>query len=574
MPETIEATELPLLKIFGNDYRFEIPDYQRPYAWTTEQVSDLFDDLQHAIDENEKIFDDLQHAIDGNEKIQEIPPYFLGSIVIIKNPAEPLARIVDGQQRITTLTILFCVLRELSNPKNKNTIDKYVCEESDQFAGIKGDFRLKVRDRDSNFFKKNVQEKGALNKFLKDFPTNLPDSRQRMFENAKYLWEKLSKLDEKQRDNLTTFLVQRCYLVVVSASDQSSAYRVFAVMNSRGLDLSPTDILKAEIIGVMDEGSHSQNNKDWEDIEEGLGRDNFRDLFAHIRMIYMKTKARGTLNQEFYDGVLNRIKGKNFIEHVLSPFADAYEIVSRASYNRAEDTKKVVNLYLGHLRRLDNSDWIPPAMAFFKRNPNDTEKHIQFTQDLERLAYGMFIRRANINQRIRRYADVLRVIENGGELFEDTSPLQLSAQEKTEILQALDGPVYSLTRVYRPLLLRLDSLLAGAGASYEHPVISIEHVLPQNPREDSEWLKLFPDEEERAQWTHKLANLVLLSRRKNSQAQNYEFEVKKSIYFQGQGITPFALTTQVLEEPDWTPDVLERRQRDLIDLLKKEWRLG
>ena len=102
--------------------------------------------------------------------------------------------------------------------------------------------------------------------------------------------------------------------------------------------MSPTDILKAEIIGVMDEGSHSQNNKDWEDIEEGLGRDNFRDLFAHIRMIYMKTKARGTLNQEFHDGVLNRIKGKNFIEHVLSPFADAYEIVSRASYNRAEDT--------------------------------------------------------------------------------------------------------------------------------------------------------------------------------------------------------------------------------------------
>ena len=108
-------------------------------------------------------------------------------------------------------------------------------------------------------------------------------------------------------------------------------------------------------------------------------------------------------------------------------------------------------------------------MAFFKHNPNDTEKHILFTRDLERLAYGMFIRRANINQRIRRYADVLRVIENGGELFEDTSPLQLSAQEKTEILQALDGPVYSMTRVYQPLLLRLDSLLAGAGASYEHP---------------------------------------------------------------------------------------------------------
>lgn len=89
MPATIEATELQLLKVFSDDYLFEIPEYQRPYAWTTEQVSELLDDILYAI---------------GVEKaIGEIPPYFLGSIVIIKDDISPVADIVDGQQRITTL---------------------------------------------------------------------------------------------------------------------------------------------------------------------------------------------------------------------------------------------------------------------------------------------------------------------------------------------------------------------------------------------------------------------------------------------------------------------------------------
>ena len=86
-------------------------------------------------------------------------------------------------------------------------------------------------------------------------------------------------------------------------------------------------------------------------------------------------------------------------------------------------------------------------------------------------------------------------------------------------------------------------------------------------------MKWFQDEDERKQWTHRLANLVLLSRRKNTRASNYEFERKKSEYFQKHGTTTFALTTKVVDESEWTPAILERRQHELIDVLKKEWRL-
>ena len=124
MPEVLEAKELQLFYIFNDSYRFEIPDFQRPYAWTTEQTSELLDDLLYAMSQVENVSD--------------ASPYFLGSIVIFKNGPEPQSYVVDGQQRITTLTILFCVLRELATESDKSVIDKYVYAPGAKFAGIPG----------------------------------------------------------------------------------------------------------------------------------------------------------------------------------------------------------------------------------------------------------------------------------------------------------------------------------------------------------------------------------------------------------------------------------------------------
>ena len=346
-------------------------------------------------------------------------------------------------------------------------------------------------------------------------------------------------------------------------------------MNDRGLDLSPTDILKANIIGPMISEIQSKYTDKWEGFEEGVGRDGFRNLFAHIRMIYIKRKMRGALQQEFQEGILKDMDNAAFIDEVLEPYATAYDAVIRPGYENSAGADRV-NKYLRYLNRLDNFDWIPPAMAFFKKFPDNADSLARFVRDLERLAYGMFLFRADVTRRLNRYADVLRAIERDDDLYADASSLQLSLEDKKAVLDALDGQLYDRNRVNRvgmPLLLRLDSALAAGGATYDHPIVTIEHVLPQHPDAASEWMTNF-SEDERREWTGKLANLVLLSRRKNSQAQNYDFERKKREYFQKNGVTPFALTTQVVNESEWTPDVLGRRQRELMDTLKNEWRLG
>ena len=87
----IQAGEHPIGDIFSDDYRFTIPRYQRPYTWTTEQAGEMFDDLL---------------AASSNKlSLEDTDPYFLGSIVLVKAENDPQAEVVDGQQRLTTLTI-------------------------------------------------------------------------------------------------------------------------------------------------------------------------------------------------------------------------------------------------------------------------------------------------------------------------------------------------------------------------------------------------------------------------------------------------------------------------------------
>ncbi len=556
MPVNLTATEQAIEDVFGKEYLFEIPFYQRPYAWTTDQVSELLDDLDDAV----------QRDADA--------PYFLGSIVLVQEDGGPKSDVVDGQQRLTTLTMLLCVLRELSDRELADDIDSFIRQRGSRLQDKPDMYRFSLGEQDRDFFRRKVQQRGALEGFVRADPPKYTDSEQRIYENAGFLYKELSRRSPDDRHKLASYIVRHCFLVVVSASDEDSADRIFTVLNARGLDLSPTDKLKPPVLSKIPPASQKDYAAKWVAIEEGLGRDRFRDLFAHIRTIHRKDKLRGTLDREFRDYVLGKDltekRAVDFVDNTLEPYAGVYEMVSGAKYERTRGAEDV-NALLHRLNWLDNFDWIPAAMAFF-RQETQADVILPFLRDLERLAYGLFILRANVNQRIERFGGVLRAIEDK-RLSDAEGPLQLTPHEKTDILAKLDGDIYRQLRVRRPLLLRLDSLVSDPPVFDRHSILSIEHVLPRNPAGGSQWLRWFPDEDERERWTHRLANLVLLPHRKNTRASNFEFELKKQEYFAKNGTTTFALTTQVVHKTAWTPQVLECRQRELIDALTKEWRL-
>ena len=187
----------------------------------------------------------------------------------------------------------------------------------------------------------------------------------------------------------------------------------------------------------------------------------------------------------------------------------------------------------------------------------------------------MLIRKAGINERIERFSKLTTAVEGDADLAAGGSPLQLTQQEIKDTKAALEGPIYNThsARACALVLVRLDSLLSGGGASYNHPVITVEHVLPQQPLANSLWCTWFNDPAEQERWLHRIGNLALLTRSKNSAARNFEFDKKKEACFKKGGISPFVLTMQVIDKPTWTPAVVEKRHDQLINLMCKHWRL-
>ncbi|MFF3686202.1 DUF262 domain-containing protein [Streptomyces sp. NPDC002187] len=556
--QKLEAHEMPLHKVFSSDYVFHIPDYQRPYAWEEEQAVQLLTDLVEALDR-------------GKEE-----PYFLGSIVLVKESGTSRADVIDGQQRLTTLTILLSVIRDLAeDPEVRDDLDKLVSEPGAKIRGLARRPRLKLRPRDAEFFEQYVQTKGAVPQLLTLVPEKLgTDAQKAVLRNARALHTALADWSEARWLDLLQMLVERTYLVVVSTPDLDSAHRIFSVMNSRGLDLSPTDIFKARIIGDLPEPAAGQCATKWEDAEEDLGRDDFADLFLHLRMIYAKKRAEQELLKEFPEQVLSRYlpgDGEVFVNEVLRPYADAYVQVRDAVYEAASGAEKV-NTWFRRLQQVDNNDWRPAALWALRHHGNDPVWLDRFLGALERLSASMFVRRVYTTPRVTRYAELLRQLDQGAGL--DAEALELSEAERADTRAKLDGDLYLVGKIRKYVLLRVDEVLArGQGATYDHPIITVEHVLPQNPRQESQWTRLF-DEEQRLAWTHRLGNLVLLNRAKNSAAQNHDFAVKKATYFAGRnGVVPFALTTQVLQHTEWTPELVRTRQKQLVGLLADEWLL-
>jgi uncharacterized protein with ParB-like and HNH nuclease domain len=560
MPVAIHATEKALSKIFSKDFAFSIPAYQRPYAWTTEQASELLSDLLSFLG------DESDSATDAN-------PYFLGSIVLIKSEDTPQSDVVDGQQRLTTLTILLAVLRALLNPAKSSKITEYIYQENDPIEGVLGGYRLKLRDKDKDFFCKYIQDGKSLDTLFSLDASLLTDSQRNIQKNTRYFFDKLKQKSEQQLDQFIFYLMTRCFLVMVSTPDLDSAYRIFSVLNSRGLDLSLTDILKAEIIGSIPSSQQPKYTKIWENEEEELGRETFQELFAHIRMIFLRSKLREAALNEFRKDILPKQKPDKFIDDVLKPYSDALEIIKAENYKSNESDAKVINSLFRWLNKIDNVDWIPPAILYFSLNYYHPDKLKRFFTDLERLAAGLMISRADINSRISRYGKLLAAIEAGADLYAPESPLQLTTDEINRIVETLDGDLYLIKRISKYVLLRLDSAITDGDALYDYPVITIEHVLPQNPSEGSTWLQWFPTEEDRLKYVHRIGNLALLSKKKNSEASNYSFKDKKNVYFSRKCVVSFALTSRVLKQVEWNPETIEQLQSSSLQSLKEVWRL-
>lgn len=563
MGNKITGKEYQLSKIFSKEFDYYIPAYQRPYAWTEEETETLFDDL-------------LDFYL-----TEQVDNYFLGSIVLIKDEDKPNADVIDGQQRLTTLTILIAVIASYLTGDNRNNCNKYLREPGNDLEGLAPLPRLHLRQKDQTFFNKYIQNVN-LSDLIALVPENLPnESQQHIRANCALLIKKMDDTfngDENKIKDFCRFLVTRCYLVAVYTPSQQSAFRVFSVMNSRGLNLMPIDIIKSDVIGQIPQKEQQYYTDKWEDLEVQTSRSGFNDVFTHTRMIFAKAKAKKSLLEEFKESVLSKTTPKQLIDDILEPYSEAYTILVNRKYVATKNAESI-NQYLFWLNKIDNSDWMPTAIKFMAEHKNEPDYVLWFIRKLERLASYLHITAKDINHRIERYKTILEEMEMNPDhnINDPLLSVELSNKEKKEFANVLDGEIYKLTAIRRNfVILRLNSFVSDGAAKFdfEPNILTIEHVLPQTVATGSEWEGWWPNIEERETWINRIANLVPLTRKKNSEAQNFDFSKKKDIYFRGKnGTTTYPLTTQVISESTWTPSIVGNRQMELLKKFKECWEL-
>lgn len=561
MSNKITGKEYPLSKIFSADFEYHIPGYQRPYAWTEEETGILFDDLYEFFQ---------TEAVDN---------YFLGSIVLIKDENKPYADVIDGQQRLTTLSILFSVMaNSFHTEAYRNNCKKYLQEEGNILEGIAAQPRIFLRDWDQDFFSKYIQDI-QLDALVQIDPVTLDtEAKRHIQKNCTVLREKFSEVFNDENDLLkfTQFILTRCFLVVVSTPNQESAFRVFSVMNSRGLDLLPTDIIKSMTIGKMPKDEEQKYTEKWEELENLTGRDGFNEVFTHTRTIFAKERPKKNLLDEFKEYVIKQTSPKSLVDEYLIPYTEAYVCLKNCDFSSTQNAEEINELLLW-LNKTNNHDWMPPAIKFLTDHKNDSVYILWFIRKLERLASYLLVTAKDVNQRMERYKWILVEMESrpDNNLTAPLENIELTDWEKQQFIDALNGEIYSMTAKRRNYIIqRLDSFLSDGGATYNTKLFTIEHVLPQHPSADSEWMKLWPDTQTQRFWLNKIANQVPLTRQRNSAAQNYDFNTKKIKYFQSKnGTSSYTLTTQVINIAAWTPEVVEARQKDLEEIFISKWDL-
>ena len=566
----IEAKEINLVQLFTNKF-FVIPIYQRPLVWSEDNFHDLVEDIKDAIDSGEE-------------------SYFLGSILLKTHEDKNTYEIIDGQQRLASIVVLLAVFRDhLNEPK----IQKWLMQEEDEYAGIPAEERIKVWDDLSEVFSKYIYSYGGTSKFIHEFETNRlkhvdkSSPLYHLYEAIKCFKDFAEGMDKQEIEKFLRYLLTKVYFVRIITSSRSSAFRLFNVLNTRGLPLSAADVLKSMNLEFVSDKERGIYFRKWRELESDLGREEFENIISYVRTIYREEKARRELVDEFETLFKNNIihKGADFFDIVFK-YARIYrdklvccELPALKSYEKV----RYRTLMTLMKRFLPFSDWVPPLLTFYERFKREDLLY-RFALNLERRVFVEWCADFTATERITSAIDLIKLIKRS-ESAEDVLQMMFKPREirrgrrrrridfldanvvKEILLSKLDDQqFYKLKggKLAKYLLLRLDMEMQEENfpGYASMATITVEHILPQTPT--GEWLKIFT-QEEADQIVNKLGNLTLLNKRRNSRASNYDFKRKKERYFDVKH-SVFAITSMLREYGDWNMDSFKRRHRELLDL--------
>jgi alkylated DNA nucleotide flippase Atl1 len=567
----VKAREGTFRELMTQDRQFRVPLYQRHYRWRTDQQDDLWKDIV-----------EQYHAVAHAES--DVPRHFIGSVVAVEREADPLHdfrhfRIVDGQQRLTTLCMTIAALRDVASRDDASQFDRFNAKylvntteprESDRWA------RLVPGDEDAQAYwsvltdPANVSGLTAIGNAYRFFLRRIGDLRD---------------AGDLQPERLATTIGDRLSLVFVTVEEGERPHKIFESINATGVGLSESDLLRNYLFMALGERSNSVYAQHWRPLErslgteglEGLVRDDLQAAGEFVKQNQVYRTARSKLEPLAGDLDLLEAEVKK-----LARSGRYYALFLQPSdphgAARALGLTPRALKHLGFLRAWGAGTTYPFLLYLYSEvdgNRATLEQAESCLEALESFIVRRYLAAVPTNVLNRLFTQLVKALP-AGEPIDVALRRELSRDGRwPNDEQVREGVAtvhyYSHGRAHqqRLVLQRLESeLRAEVDVDFDSAALSIEHIMPQTLSAD--WKAELAAAGYDPQPTferlgHTLGNLTLTAW--NSALSNRLFERKQEILSNSE----LKLNEPLVQVTQWGPAQIEERGRFLAGTATALW---
>lgn len=552
-------------KLLGNGLRYKIPPFQRDYSWGVDEWDDLWQDIMGLFEK------------DGEEA------HYMGYLVLQSNNSKTFD-IIDGQQRITTISILILASLTVLNDIANEGVDsennrKRVENLRNSYIGYVDPVTLVSQpklelNRHNNYFYQTYLVS------LETPPQRGLNSSERLLRKA-FFWFKERIASYGNRDGakvagLIDSIVDKLFFTVITVTDELNAFKVFETLNARGVRLSATDLLKNYLFAIISNGTtHDTQLKAFEDRWERIVGELGSESFPEFLRIYWNSKNRLVRKSDLFKTIRKKITTKEDAFSLIKSLDSSASIYAALRNPNDSLWNQDERSYLKQLQMFNVRQ--PLAMLISCYEKFGEEDREIFTQILRSIVAISF-----------RYNVICNLQTNEQERVYNEIAYKLSHNEistKEEIYEILkrvypDDATFRTSfaekefrttnsrnkKVVRFILLAIEKQQSGQDFDFESDTYSLEHILPENPSD--EWDEI--DDQTYERFVYRLGNMTLLETSLNRELGNSGYREKREVYETSQ----FRITQKVAEHYNiWSEDKIVSRQKKMANIANGIWRV-
>ena len=564
----LQAGETTLNKLLNTSRQFIVPIFQRNYSWQKSQYEQLWFDILRA------------------SKFKEKQNHFIGSIVYI-DMGTPAGRpqqllLIDGQQRLTTISILLCAIKDYVQKFNLET--KLI-----NLAKIKNQFLYNSDEIDEDRYKLllNVQDKETYIKLIDNtiFTVNKPATN--IIKCYEFFYERIEDFIKQygQIDEIYAGIFKLSLVSISLDKDSDNPQMIFESMNSTGKDLSQTDLLRNYLLMDLTPEKQTRLYKTyWKPMEELFGEDIYKNdvnKFDYFIRDFLTLKS-DTGHICKINNVYENFK-RYYLDNNCEKFAVLKDLFTYAKYyaciDLLQENDDELKLYWQEFKKLDSHVVYPFLLKLY----DDYSRQILIKEDFKKIlqvVISYLWRRAiceiPTNSLSKTFATLYQAVDKDDYVnsiikafvFKSSYKRFSSDYEVREKLQTKD--IYHF-RLRKYLLEALENYYHKEPIDLNTANYTIEHIMPQNIEHNLSWQQMLGEnwQEVHSLYLHTLGNLTITGY--NAEMSNKSFGEKVNGE-SGFKHSHLKLNESIAQCDVWNKKAIQRRTNILTDIILKIWK--